>query len=1795
MKRFWLSVCALMLAVLFWTFPVFAANTRTDGDWISRLELKYGDELPEYAAELYDWLIAESFLDDGALVAMQEGEHGVEKNTNEENGQTTWRYLVYSEENIDVSHLSALSSQEKFAYLGDEYCQPAQELSMQVVNAFRRDYPEVNWLSGSVRMNSSSSIKGTTATVRVYLTLRVEDADSSVLYDIRTTENPDCDAVIRRADEVLSASGALDKAADAEQIAALNTWLTENNAYAYADEYGSIHRDPMTALMGNTGEYGPVCEGYAKAFKILCDRLEIPCVLVSGIADNGSGVPEAHMWNAVMLGDNEWYGVDVTWNDPVVSGLEKEAKSGYEQETYLLVGSEAMADHVSVNYADENHTEAFADAPELQQQDYSCSDSAGENLTWTLEDGILTISGTGAMNHFSEGSAPWYAQRDSIKGVVIGSDVTLIGEFAFSGCTSLTSVSFPANLTRVAQGAFKNCSSLTTFVLPDKVTDLGPSALSGCTKLEYVKLSAKQPAINDATFANCTSLKKAVIPESVTNIAGNGFENCSNVQFYCVSGSAAHSFAQSNNIPFVLTDQTEAVPLLLDIDFENEPLGDFVAVDNSIRFYPKQGSAQVTKFGDTLCVRLDRTNYSAISGQMDCYCDVLAGGTADAWGLCDTWVLSYDMYLEQIGTAEKTSNWQVAMLRMSTPSGTQFQQSTCIKNDTLYTYAGIAEICKVPVGKWFNIATVFDMKNKCFSTYIDGVLVSDSLPWNCNDTSATQATQIRLAWNDGGDGIAYVDNFKAYNGTYGNYKEEEEEEEEVIPSGTCGENLTWTLENGTLTISGTGAMAEYSNTSQPSWSQYKSLISDVVVSEGVTSIGNYAFSGCSALKSLTLSSSVTSIGTRAFQGCANLEAPVFPNNLNSIGDYAFFGCNGLTRVTIPASVTLIGDAAFTSCRNLIEFIVDSANMSYTALDGILFSKNGTLLHTYPIGKTDTEYVIPSGVTEVGVRAFQYSDLNNVLIPEGIKHLGIGAFFGCSNLTSVTLPSTLSSVADLIFTNCANLAEINVASESTFLTSIEGVLFRKDGSILYIYPQGKSDTAYTVPAGVNTIGTYAFAYSMLQNISLPDSVHVIAPYSFEACKALTSLVIPEGVTTIYRTTFRNCTSLTSVTIPMSVANIESNAFSGAKNLTIFGYGGSYAETFAASQNIPFGKLALSDSCGPDLTWTLDDDGTLTISGTGAMDVWEHFKTPWNLYRNNIKKVVLNGAVTNIAAYAFSNCSQLVSIEIPASVEVIGKYAFLGCRRLESVTLAEGLKTIENNAFSSCSSLAAIHLPASLETIGSNVFNGCTALPAFSVHPSSVNFSTDDSGVLFNLEKTSLIAYPAASPLTSYTIPDSVISVQTHAFALSQNLQQVYIPQATATISDVAFADALSLHGIYVDANNPNYANDSAGALFNKSMQILYRYPASASGTSYTVPDGVNKISMAAFDSCMNLTEISIPNSVTNIGAGVFENSKNLIRVILPNQISTINMRTFQYCSSLKEIVLPSSVKSIGQNAFNYCSNLESIVIPASVTSILDTAFTNCVNLKSVVILNKDAVISEKAFNSASDVLMIHGYAGSTAETYAVQKGYGFSAISETMPVVTVSSVKTIAGNTVDVTISISGNTGITGAILSVNYDSALTLTNVASGDAFGSLTFANLAVPYLNPLVLSWDGESNDTSNGTLVTLTFAIPADMPIGDYPIEITYKDNDIFDADLNNVVVGIENGQIIVKDFLYGDVNGDSVINGKDLTLIRRYITGGFELVKFNAEAADVNLDGSINGKDLTLIRRYISGGFGVELGW
>lgn len=197
-----------------------------------------------------------------------------------------------------------------------------------------------------------------------------------------------------------------------------------------------------------------------------------------------------------------------------------------------------------------------------------------------------------------------------------------------------------------------------------------------------------------------------------------------------------------------------------------------------------------------------------------------------------------------------------------------------------------------------------------------------------------------------------------------------------------------------------------------------------------------------------------------------------------------------------------------------------------------------------------------------------------------------------------------------------------------------------------------------------------------------------------------------------------------------------------------------------------------------------------------------------------------------------------------------------------------------------------------------------------------------------------------------------------------------------------------------------------------------------------------------------------------------------------------------------------------------------------------------------------------------------------------------------PTVSVIGGKARPGKTVTVALDLADNTGLAGMRLSLAYDSALTLTSVTAGDALTDLTFTKPGDLTANPVSLFWDGMDADETNGTIVTLTFTVAEGAEDGDYPITVTYKDSEVYDGDLENVALNVVNGSVTVKNYMLGDVNDDDEVNGKDVTILRRYFAGGYG-VTINELAADVNGDGEANGKDVTILRRYFAGGYGVTL--
>ena len=351
-------------------------------------------------------------------------------------------------------------------------------------------------------------------------------------------------------------------------------------------------------------------------------------------------------------------------------------------------------------------------------------------------------------------------------------------------------------------------------------------------------------------------------------------------------------------------------------------------------------------------------------------------------------------------------------------------------------------------------------------------------------------------------------------------------------SGTAGP-LMWKYDTGTktLTISGKGDMPNYTWKDKAPWQEHTREMQILVVEEGVTGIGDYAFQGAGNLISVTLPKTVTRIGDRSFVACESLPTISIPAGVIKIGPAAFGDCESLTSVTlpdglkeiahiaftmcyelatvtIPSSVETIGTGAFSDCFNLSAITVAAGNANYVAVDGVLFNKAKTMLFQYPAGRADTSYVIPAEVTSIKEESFADAGrLTSVKFPAGLVSIENYAFAGCSALNAITIPAAVKTISRNAFSHMPSLTEITVEGANTAYASVEGVLFDKTKTRLLKYPQGRPATTYAIPTRVTTIDTFSFGDAKkLSSITLPASVTAIEGYAFYRCKSLKNITV-----------------------------------------------------------------------------------------------------------------------------------------------------------------------------------------------------------------------------------------------------------------------------------------------------------------------------------------------------------------------------------------------------------------------------------------------------------------------------------------------------------------------------------------------------------------------------------------------------------------------------------------------------------------------------------------------------------------
>ncbi len=491
---------------------------------------------------------------------------------------------------------------------------------------------------------------------------------------------------------------------------------------------------------------------------------------------------------------------------------------------------------------------------------------------------------------------------------------------------------------------------------------------------------------------------------------------------------------------------------------------------------------------------------------------------------------------------------------------------------------------------------------------------------------------------------------------------------------------------------------------------------------------------------------------------------------------------------------------------------------------------------------------------------------------------------------------------------------------------------------------------------------------------------------------------------------------------------------------------------------------SGTCGTNAIWNLDTDtGLLAISGSGGMANYISYPyAPWWSFGSSIISVSIGDSVTSIGDYAFRDCTNLTDVIISDNVRIIGKYAFYNCTNLTDVAIGDSVASIGGYTFENCTGLTSIIIPNSVTSIGASAFHNCTSLTnvtigdsvtacvnastfsnctdlaSITVDENNQYYSSDEYGVLFNKDKTTLIQYPIGNTRTSYIIPDSVTSIGDSAFRDCTSLTSISIPDSLTSIGDSAFRDCTSLTSISI----PDSLTSIGDSAFRHCTSLTsvtigdgvtsigeYAFYNCTSLTGVTISDSVTSIGDFAFYDCGSLIDITIGDSVTSIGECVFYNTgyyndeinwedsalylenylleanelisghyaiksgttviaegafnglDSITSISIPNSVTSIGEKAFDSFWGLTSITIPNSVTSIGDSAFYRCDNLISVTIPDSVTSIGKDAFSYCTSLTSVTIPDSVTSIGDYAFYICRNLTDVY-YSGCEEEWNAI---------------------------------------------------------------------------------------------------------------------------------------------------------------------------------------------------------------------
>ena len=822
-------------------------------------------------------------------------------------------------------------------------------------------------------------------------------------------------------------------------------------------------------------------------------------------------------------------------------------------------------------------------------------------------------------------------------------------------------------------------------------------------------------------------------------------------------------------------------------------------------------------------------------------------------------------------------------------------------------------------------------------------------------------------------------------------------------------------------------------------------IISVKIPVSVTAIGSGAFYGCSALKEVWMSGYVTAVGANAFGECAALESVTVHPGSEEIwagiaveeGNEAFaaanlyFSAHSFTKYVSDGNGSCV-DGTMTAKCDLCE-ITDTVaeegsatgNHSFTnyvsnndatdKADGTKTAKcdNCEATHTVVDEGTMTPAMNGTcgdnllweltydGVLTISGSGSMYADsslpsapwyayrakIQSIVLEEGITSIGSRAFYGCSEITAVELPCSVTTIGSYAFYNCTKLHTLKCAAG---LKSI--------GSYAFDYTALKSVYYHGDEAEWNRISGISSGYnSYLLNASRYYSQHVYSDYVSDQnascadgtktahcriCGKTDTVADPGTATGIHL--FREYVSNNDATYKTDGTK-TAKCVGCDKTDTVIDLGSMYAVLY-------------SGVCGDDLSWVVDESGTLSIYGTGA--TWDvsgdyNVNSQWSGITAKIIRAVVEDGVT-----------------------ALGNNLFYGCSALKSVSLGKSLKTIAPSAF---------------QNAGSSF--------SFSVDESNPYFAADDAGILYSKDMQTLVRWPGSPSsvtipehvkvigdgafynsnlrtvvmgndveaignyafydcnLTSVEIPDSVTSIGSYAF-YNCGFTSVEIPDSVTSIGDYAFCNNYNLSSVHFGSGLVRIGDRAFGDCGNlsavelpDSLKILGDEAFCSCDDLFSVSFGnsLERIGDSTFQYCNKLTAVTIPDTVKSIGSSAFSSCTALSRLALGASVETIGSYAFSNCDLLKSVVLPDSVKTIGDYAFEYCDGLQSVSFGSGLVSIGSDAFRVCKALSVISFGNSVKKIGSYAFSGCTSLNTVNFHPGTSADWENIGIDYGNEAL------------------------------------------------------------------------------------------------------------------------------------------------------------------------------------------------------------